>query len=424
MHPDLLRVAAPPQAGAVARDFESQRLDVVAAYPGAAVVSMTEPGSATQPTRFSLSMPDGTARDAFVDPWRGGVLGDLDPDTTISGTAVRLHADLMSGPVGDAVLELGACWAIVMALSGYYLFWRAAGPRAPPTHRHRAGTAAHLARGNRRRGRWRASAARRQRPAVDGSVGRERAEARDERRDVAVERGPRRPVRPDLHARRVPPAQPRGPLGAGQEPGAHERPERDGTVGCDRGRRAARRGGRRARAPDDRRPASGQGGRRAVRHRVRLQRPWPGTVRAHRPVRRDCRLPVRLGQSTPPLRRPSRKASPCTRADASARSTWSSRPRSASRSSPCASPDPRCGGSHAHADRAGSAPPRGRMPLRATPLLAIAAIVLAVTLPLFGISLLVVLLLDQLVLRVSPQPEPGSTSHPDPKVPGEKRTRG
>jgi uncharacterized iron-regulated membrane protein len=46
--------------------------------------------------------------------------------------------------------------------------------------------------------------------------------------------------------------------------------------------------------------------------------------------------------------------------------------------------------------------PRGRMPLRSTPLLAVGLVALGVFLPLFGISLLVVLLLDQLVLRRVP----------------------
>ena len=34
----------------------------------------------------------------------------------------------MAGTWGDRVIELGACWAFVMALTGYYLFvrgWRA-----------------------------------------------------------------------------------------------------------------------------------------------------------------------------------------------------------------------------------------------------------------------------------------------------------
>jgi uncharacterized iron-regulated membrane protein len=46
--------------------------------------------------------------------------------------------------------------------------------------------------------------------------------------------------------------------------------------------------------------------------------------------------------------------------------------------------------------------PRGRMPLRATPVLAVGLVALGVLLPFFGISLLVVLLLDQLVLRRVP----------------------
>ena len=43
--------------------------------------------------------------------------------------------------------------------------------------------------------------------------------------------------------------------------------------------------------------------------------------------------------------------------------------------------------------------PRAKMPLKATPLLAIPVAALAVFLPLFGLSLVAVLLLDQLLLR-------------------------
>jgi uncharacterized iron-regulated membrane protein len=46
--------------------------------------------------------------------------------------------------------------------------------------------------------------------------------------------------------------------------------------------------------------------------------------------------------------------------------------------------------------------PRGRLPVRATPHQAVALVALGLVLPLFGVSLLVVLLLDQLVLRRIP----------------------
>lgn len=129
LHPDLMRVDAPAE-GVQLAGFEPYRIGVAATYPDATVVSMTEPATETDPLRFSLELADGSPRDVFVDPWTGKILGDLNPDTTLSGTAVRLHADLMAGRVGDAVLELGACWAIVMALSGYYLFWRGRKARA------------------------------------------------------------------------------------------------------------------------------------------------------------------------------------------------------------------------------------------------------------------------------------------------------
>ena len=58
---------------------------------------MTEPKGDDRSTDFYLSLPDGSSRDAYVDPWTGEVLGDLNPDTTLSGMAVRLHADLMLG---------------------------------------------------------------------------------------------------------------------------------------------------------------------------------------------------------------------------------------------------------------------------------------------------------------------------------------
>ena len=46
--------------------------------------------------------------------------------------------------------------------------------------------------------------------------------------------------------------------------------------------------------------------------------------------------------------------------------------------------------------------PRARMPLRATPLLAVAVAALAVFLPVFGVSLAVVLLADRFLLRRLP----------------------
>ncbi|MBA2955822.1 PepSY domain-containing protein [Nocardioides sp. MAH-18] len=123
MHPDLMRVD--PPGGAVAQPYVQQLAVVESAYPGSTAVSLTEPKDAGSPTVVSITTADGASRDVYVSPYGPEVLGSLDPDTTLSGTAIRLHADLMTGSRwGGYVIELGACWAIVMALTGYYLFAR------------------------------------------------------------------------------------------------------------------------------------------------------------------------------------------------------------------------------------------------------------------------------------------------------------
>lgn len=123
LHPDLMKVSAPSDT-AIQQPYANQLAAVERAHPDATVVSMAEPREDGRSTVFSMTTGDGAARDVFVNPYGAEVLGSLDPDRTVSGVAVLLHGELMSGRVGDLVIELGACWAIVMALTGYYLFVR------------------------------------------------------------------------------------------------------------------------------------------------------------------------------------------------------------------------------------------------------------------------------------------------------------
>ncbi|MET9311879.1 PepSY domain-containing protein [Kribbella sp. NPDC003505] len=127
LHAGLMKVDQP--AGLVAQPYETQLDEVRRAFPDATVVSMTEPSAPNRSTVFSVDTADGS-RDVFVDPYEGKVLGSLDPDRTLSGAAILLHGELMAGRWGDYVIEIAACWAIVMALTGYYLFIRGRVARA------------------------------------------------------------------------------------------------------------------------------------------------------------------------------------------------------------------------------------------------------------------------------------------------------
>lgn len=124
LHSDVMTVQQPTDPNRIAQPYAGQLDAVQEAYPTLSLSSVTEPAAGDRPARFSGSLPDGSTRDVFVDPWSGTVLGDLNPDTTLSGAAIRLHGDLMVGSVGDFIVELGSCWAIVMAVTGYLIFLR------------------------------------------------------------------------------------------------------------------------------------------------------------------------------------------------------------------------------------------------------------------------------------------------------------
>lgn len=137
LHADLMKVSQPTNV--IVQPYAAQETAVARVYPQATIMSMTEPANPGRSTVFSVTMPDGTPRDVYVNPYGAEVLGSLNPDTTFSGIAVRLHGELMAGPKGDYLIELGACWAIVMALTGYYLFFKGRVARARRAAAQRAG---------------------------------------------------------------------------------------------------------------------------------------------------------------------------------------------------------------------------------------------------------------------------------------------
>ncbi|MDT0201635.1 PepSY domain-containing protein [Nocardioides sp. AE5] len=128
LNSDVMTVSQPADMD-FTQPYSAQLAAVEKAYPDATITSMAEPRAENRSTVFSIVTADGEPRSVFVNPWGAEVLGDLNPDTTLSGYAVRIHANLMAGTFGDRLIEIAVCWSIVMALTGYYLFWRMRGNR-------------------------------------------------------------------------------------------------------------------------------------------------------------------------------------------------------------------------------------------------------------------------------------------------------
>lgn len=112
--------AAGAAAGTVSPD--RQLAAALAATPGAGFRHYRLPREPGDAAMIQLGLPGGGLREVYVSP-QGRVLGALDPDRRIAAVVSRIHGTLLIGRWGDWLVELAASWTIVMLLTGLYLWW-------------------------------------------------------------------------------------------------------------------------------------------------------------------------------------------------------------------------------------------------------------------------------------------------------------
>jgi uncharacterized iron-regulated membrane protein len=106
--------------GAVSAD--RQREAAKAAFPGGSFNHYRLPEHSGDAAMVQMALPDGALAEVYLSP-QGQVLGTLDPAERISNTVARFHGSLLMGDWGDRMVELAASWTIVMILTGLYLWW-------------------------------------------------------------------------------------------------------------------------------------------------------------------------------------------------------------------------------------------------------------------------------------------------------------
>jgi uncharacterized iron-regulated membrane protein len=109
-----------PTAQAVTPDQQLQA--ALAAVPGGTFNHYRLPSQAGDAAVIHLALADHSMRDVAVSP-AGKVIAIVDPTSRISPTISRIHGSLLMGLAGGLLVELAASWAIVMILSGLYLWW-------------------------------------------------------------------------------------------------------------------------------------------------------------------------------------------------------------------------------------------------------------------------------------------------------------
>jgi uncharacterized iron-regulated membrane protein len=119
-HPGIIVVDVP--ANGVRLPLSQQEAAVEAAYPKRTVVSVTDAKGGTA-TIFATTVGEGL-RNVYVNPYTAKVTGDLAPLDLPSNIASSWHTNFTQSAWGGYAMELAACWAIVMAITGYYLFFK------------------------------------------------------------------------------------------------------------------------------------------------------------------------------------------------------------------------------------------------------------------------------------------------------------
>lgn len=107
----------------------AEMIDRVERQTGGRITQVSRPATASESWRLTFIDVSGESRLAFVRPDVGLVLG-----TSREGGPLALIKDLHSltvaGPIGNVLVEIVAGWAIVLVLTGLYLWWPRAGTRA------------------------------------------------------------------------------------------------------------------------------------------------------------------------------------------------------------------------------------------------------------------------------------------------------
>lgn len=113
---DRLALAGP------AADADAQAVAAVAAVPGGRLQSyiLPEPGQAV---RVLVRDKGGALWRVYVHPESLAILHKVAEEDRLMQQIKRIHGELLMGDRGSLLVELAACWGIVMLVSGLYLWW-------------------------------------------------------------------------------------------------------------------------------------------------------------------------------------------------------------------------------------------------------------------------------------------------------------
>jgi uncharacterized iron-regulated membrane protein len=94
----------------------------LAAMPGATLQSLELPAAPDAATRVIVS-DQGVPTRVYIHPGTLEVMKIVPEDDRLENIVFKLHGELLMGDTGSIIVELAASWAIVMIVTGLYLWW-------------------------------------------------------------------------------------------------------------------------------------------------------------------------------------------------------------------------------------------------------------------------------------------------------------
>lgn len=101
---------------------DAQVAAALAAVPGSQLRRYLLPQSSSEAVRILVGKGDDVSR-VYLDPRSLQVLNVAQEEQRLFRVIFHLHGELLAGALGSYLVEIAACWTIVMLLTGIYLWW-------------------------------------------------------------------------------------------------------------------------------------------------------------------------------------------------------------------------------------------------------------------------------------------------------------
>lgn len=117
IYKDFYEVNGTGQIVSVSKQIET----VLERHPGSSVTKY-RPGEGPSRSSEVHILHENQSITVFVNPYNGGIIGELPNEKRIFDRVEEFHGELMLGTIGDRMVELAACWTLVLIITGLYLW--------------------------------------------------------------------------------------------------------------------------------------------------------------------------------------------------------------------------------------------------------------------------------------------------------------